>query len=57
LDGFEGLQGLWTGGGESWDFRPERFFFEKNQGKKFKKKSSPLPISPTAHYSVKNGQK
>ena len=32
LDGFEGLQGLWTGGG--WDFRPDRFFFSKNQGKK-----------------------
>ena len=26
LDGFEGLQGLWTGGG--WDFRPDRFFFQ-----------------------------
>jgi hypothetical protein len=25
LDGFEGLQGLWTGGG--WDFRTDRFFF------------------------------
>ena len=27
LDGFEGLQGLWTGGGGGWDFRPDRFFF------------------------------
>ena len=25
LDGFEGLQGLWTGGGGGWDFRPDRF--------------------------------
>jgi hypothetical protein len=22
MDGFEGLQGLWTGGGGGWDFRP-----------------------------------
>ena len=42
LDGFEGLQGLWTGGG--WDFRPDRFFFGENKGKKFKKKSPPPPI-------------
>ena len=35
LDGFEGLQGLWTGGGGGWDFRP---------GKKLKKKSPPPPI-------------
>jgi hypothetical protein len=41
LDGFEGLQGLWTGGGGGWDFRPDRFFFSKNQGKKFLKKISP----------------
>jgi hypothetical protein len=41
LDGFEGLQGLWTGGGGGWDFRPDRFFFGKNQGKKLKKKKSP----------------
>jgi hypothetical protein len=34
LDGFEGLQDLWTGGG--WDFRPDRFFSGKNQGKKLK---------------------
>ena len=27
LDGFEGLQGIWTGGGGGWDFRPDRFFF------------------------------
>jgi hypothetical protein len=39
LDGFEGLQGLWTGGG--WDFRPDRFFFGKNQVKKLKKKNTP----------------
>jgi hypothetical protein len=32
---FEGLQGLWMGGGGGWDFRPDRFFFDKNQGKKF----------------------
>jgi hypothetical protein len=38
-DGFEGLQGLWTGGDGGWDFRPDRFFFGKNQGKKLKKKS------------------
>ena len=48
LDGFEGLQGLWTGGGGGggWDFRPDRFFFDENQGKKFKKKSphTPPPI-------------
>ena len=45
LDGFEGLQGLWTGGGGGggWDFRPDRFFFDENQGKKFKKKSPPTP--------------
>ena len=30
LDGFEGLQGLWTGGGGGWDFRPDRFFSGKN---------------------------
>ena len=41
---FEGLQGLWTGGGGGWDFRPDRFFFDKNQGKKLKKKSPPLPL-------------
>jgi hypothetical protein len=29
LDGFEGLQGLWTGGGGGWDFRPDRFFFSR----------------------------
>jgi hypothetical protein len=34
MDGFEGLQGLWTGGGGGWDFRPDRFFFGKHQGKK-----------------------
>ena len=44
LDGFEGLQGLWTGGGGGWDFRLDRFFFGKNQGKKLKKKISPLPL-------------
>ena len=27
LDGFEGLQGLWTDGGGGWDFRPDRLFF------------------------------
>jgi hypothetical protein len=27
LNGFEGLQGLWTDGGGGWDFRPDRFFF------------------------------
>jgi hypothetical protein len=43
LDGFEGLQGLWTGGGGGWDFRPDRFFFGKNQGKRLKKKISPPP--------------
>jgi len=36
LDGFEGLQGLWTGGSEGWDFR-------KNQGKRLKK-NLPPPI-------------
>ena len=41
FDGFEGLQGLWTGGGG--DFRPDRFFSGKNQGKKFKIKSPPPP--------------
>jgi hypothetical protein len=35
LDGFEGLQGLWTGGGGGWDFRPDRFCFGKNQGNHF----------------------
>jgi hypothetical protein len=29
------------GRGRGWDFRPDRFFFGKNQGKKFKKKSLP----------------
>ena len=45
LDCFEGLQGLWTGGGGGWgwDFRPDRFFFGKNQGKRLKKKSPPPP--------------
>lgn len=42
LDGFEGLQGLWTGGG--WDFHPDRFFFDENQGKKFKKNLPLLPL-------------
>jgi hypothetical protein len=28
LDGFEGLQGLWTDGDGGWDFRPDRFFFQ-----------------------------
>ena len=27
MDGFEGLQGLWTGGGGGWDFLPDRFCF------------------------------
>ena len=45
LDGFEGLQGSWTGGGGGWDFRLDRFFFGKNQGKKLKKKNlPPLPL-------------
>lgn len=39
LDGFEGLQGLWMDGGGGWDFRPDRFFWGKNQGKKL-----PLPL-------------
>ena len=42
LDGFEGLQGLWTGGG--WIFVRTDFFFDKNQGKKLKKKISPPPL-------------
>jgi hypothetical protein len=42
LDGFEGLQGLWTDGGGGWDFRPDRFFSFKNQGKKLT--PSPPPI-------------
>ena len=45
MDGFEELQGLWTGGGEGWDFRPDIFFFGKNQGKRLKKKS-PTPPPP-----------
>ena len=45
LDGFEGLQGLWTGGGGGWDFRPDIFVFGKNQGKKFLKNISPPPLS------------
>jgi hypothetical protein len=40
LDGFEGLQGLRMGGG--WDFRPDRFFSGKNQGKELKKNYPPL---------------
>ena len=43
LDGFEGLQALWTDGVWGWDFRPDRFFFGKYQGKKFKKKIPPPP--------------
>ena len=27
LDGFEGLQGLWTGWGGGWEFCPDKFFF------------------------------
>ena len=49
MDGFEGLQGLWTGGG--WDFRPDRFFFGKHQGKKFKIKSPP-PLPPSNNFCV-----
>ena len=45
LDGFEGLQGLWTGGGGGWDYRPDRIFLGKNQGKKLKKNLSPPPLS------------
>ena len=49
LDGFEGLQGLWTGGG--WDFRPDRFFSGKNQGKKLEKKNLPPP-PPSNNFCV-----
>jgi hypothetical protein len=44
LDGFEGLQGLWTGGGGGWDFRPDRFFFSvKIRARNKKEKSPPTP--------------
>ena len=43
LDGFEGLQGLWTGGGRAGIFVRTDFFSGKNQGKKLKKKSPPPP--------------
>ena len=56
LDGFEGLQGLWTGGGGGggggWDFRPDRFFFDENQGKKLKKKSNPPIIFVSSRVTV-----
>jgi hypothetical protein len=41
LDGFEGLQSLWTGRGGGWDFRLDRFCFGKNRGKKLKKNLPP----------------
>ena len=42
LDGFEGLQGLWTDGDGGWDFRPERLFFSvKIRARNLKKKSPP----------------
>ena len=50
LDGFEGLQGSWTGGDGGWDFRLDRFFFGKNQGKKLKKKIS--PPSPSNNFCI-----
>ena len=44
LDGFEGLQGLWTGGGGGWDFRPDRFFFSvKIKARNLKKNLTPPP--------------
>jgi hypothetical protein len=44
LDGFEGLQGLWTDGAGAGIFVRTNFFSGKNQGKKLKKKSPPPPI-------------
>jgi hypothetical protein len=41
LDGFEGLQGLWTGRGGGWDFRLYRFCFGKNRCEKLKKNLPP----------------
>jgi hypothetical protein len=41
LDGFEWIQGLWTGRGGGWDFRLDRFCFGKNRGKKLKKNLPP----------------
>ena len=35
LDGFEGLQGLWTGGGGGWDFRLDGFFSVKIRARNF----------------------
>ena len=45
FDGFEGLQGLWTGGGRGWDFRPDRFFSRLKSGQEIKKEKLP-PLSP-----------
>ena len=44
LNGFEGLQVLWTDGGGVWDFRPDRFFSGKNQGKKLTPPSNNLCV-------------
>jgi hypothetical protein len=55
LDGFEGLQGLWTGGGGAGIFVRTEFFFGKNQGKKFKKKSLPSPLSNNCCVVSRNG--
>ena len=55
LDGFEGLQGLWTRGGGGWDFRPDRFFFGKNQGKRLKKNFPPPPPSNNVCVVSRNG--
>ena len=43
LDGFDGLQGLWTGGSGGWDFRPDKFFFRSKSGQEIKKKNLPPP--------------
>jgi hypothetical protein len=44
LDGFEGLQGLWTGGGWGWDFASGQIFFSvKIRARNLKKKSPPPP--------------
>ena len=51
LDGFEGLQGIWTDGGGAGIFVRTDFFFGKNQGKKIKKKSPPPP-PPSNNFCV-----
>ena len=51
LDGFEGLQGLWTDGGGAWDFRPDRFVVRLKSGQEI----NPPPPSNNVCVVSRNG--